>query len=162
MVSVTGVTLSSAQNATLLTTYFGTRNANGDITDPGSSSRISETGAAKTVTAPMWMAITSLSAEVCRVLVNQEAATNPASSRRFFGRVNFTQGTNVLTVDDGNDIIRRMARSFWGRNETPLERIAILSEFNKSFSGSADSAETNRAMVFLCTAMLSSLESQRL
>lgn len=134
-----------------------TRNA---YTNQGT--KISETGASNTITAPMWVALTTISSEVCNDLIVQEKAL-PAADRRFYNSVDFTKGFSVQTAAGKEDVIRRMARSFWARNESGQEKILIRSALDSVFTNdTATNGGTNssdRAALFLCTTMLSSLKA---
>lgn len=122
--------------------------------------KIAESGKAESVTAPMWMAITNLAGDVCLDLVNQEKAL-VADQRRIFPQVNFATGPASISSAAKDDVIRRMARSFWGRNETTQEKAVIRSELDAAFTGVANTgAQTENAMLFTCAAMLASLDAQ--
>ena len=99
----------------------------------------SENGKANTVNAPMVMAAASLGGEVCNDLVNKERGL-PQGERRIFPQVDFGSGPNNVSNTARMDIVRRMARSFWGRNETDTGNLAL----------------------YTCTIMLASLDSMEL
>lgn len=127
--------------------------------------KVSETGKADTVNAPMWISITNLAGEFCLELVAQERG-RAAATRRFFNQVDFTQSPAALTIEARSDIVRRMARNFWGRNETVAERTVILASLSDALAqprrtGANDAAETEDALIYSCTAMLSSLDAIR-
>ncbi len=120
--------------------------------------KISETGASNTVTAPMWVAITTVASEVCNDLVNQEKAL-PANDRRFFTSIDFTKGFNMMSAQAKEDSIRRLARNLWARNESGQEKILIRAAVDEAFSGSTAAADTDKAAFFICTTMLSSMKA---
>lgn len=123
--------------------------------------KISETGKAEAVTAPMWMSVTNLAGDVCLDLVNQEKSLK-ADERRIFPKVDFSKGPSNVSADAKDDVIRRMARSFWGRNETPQEKTIIRAAIDQAFSGAEDKgAQTEASMLFTCSAMLASLDAQK-
>lgn len=127
--------------------------------------KISETGKADTVNAPMWISLTNLAGEVCLDLVTEERG-RAATARRFFNQVDFTRGPASLTTEARSDLVRRMARNFWGRNETAAERTVLLASLSEALAeprrnGASDAAETEDAMIYSCTAMLSSLDAIR-
>jgi hypothetical protein len=122
-------------------------------------SKLSETGKADSVTAPMWVSITTVAGELCNDLVAQEQGLT-AANRRFYGQVDFTRGPASISAAAKDDMIRRLARSFWGRNESAQEKALILSSFNGTFT-SATVGDTLGATMFLCTAMLSSLDAHK-
>lgn len=128
--------------------------------------KVSETGKAESVNAPMWIAVTNLSSEVCVDLIAAEKAITTPASRRFFGQIDFTKGPTAITDAAKDDMIRRMARNFWSRNETVAEKIAIKSTLDAAMalpalSGQSTTAETDNALMFTCTAVLSALDSIR-
>ena len=146
MLTVTGVT----PNNTTLSSYNDKK------------TKISETGLANTITAPMWLAVTNLAGDVCRNLVTQEVALT-STNRSFFSQVDFTQGPSKVSASIQNDVIRRMARAYWGRNETVQELSLIKGATSSSFTGVTDNgATTQNEMLFICAAMLASLDSQKL
>lgn len=125
------------------------------------SGRITETGKADTVTAPMWQALTLLSADVCLDLINQEKAITQAN-RRIFPQVNFTTGPANVSAAAKADVIRRLARSLWGRLESEAEKTMIVSAANTAFTGvAATGAQTENLMLFTCTGMLAALDAQK-
>jgi hypothetical protein len=127
--------------------------------------KVSETGKADSINGPMWLSITNLSGEVCLDLITDEKAKAQAD-RRFFGQVNFTAAPAALTPEIKDDVIRRMARNFWGRNETASERTVIKSSLDAAAldprrPGVSDVIETEDVLIFTCSAMLASLDSVR-
>jgi len=120
--------------------------------------KLPETGNVAQITAPMWMAIATISSEVCNDLITQETATG--ATRRIFNSVDFTKGPSSFTDMARNDVIRRMARSFWGRNESAQELVLIKSSLDSSWSGTT-ATDTRKEMIYLCTAMMSSTDAQK-
>ena len=115
-------------------------------------------GAAASVNAPMWMAITSLAGEVCRDLVSQESAQESAN-RKIFTHVDFSGNPTSLEDSTVAQIVRKMARACWGRNETKGELDTVLGNFRGTFS-SGDNIRS--ATMFLCTGVLSSLSANQM
>jgi hypothetical protein len=145
MLSATGVT----PDATTLQSYADKK------------TKIAESGKPESVTSPMWMAITNLAGDVCMNLVTQEKAL-PAASRGFYNLVDFAAGPTKLSAAAKADVVRRMARSFWGRNETPQEKTVIVAAMDDAFSAASDNGtETENEMLFVCTALLSSLDTHK-
>jgi hypothetical protein len=127
--------------------------------------KVTETGKADSINGPMWLSITNLSGELCLELVNDERGKAQAD-RRFFGQVNFTAAPSAMTPEIKDDVIRRMARNFWGRNETAAERTVIKSSLDAARvdprrTGVSDAVETEDALIFTCSAMLASLDAVR-
>jgi hypothetical protein len=131
----------------------------------GAKSKVSETGKVDSINGPMWLSLTNLAGEVCLDLITEEKAKAQAD-RRFFGQVNFNAPPSSMTPEVRDDVIRRMARNFWGRNETPPERTVIKSSLDEAIAlprrtGVSDALETEDALIYTCTAMLSSLDSMK-
>lgn len=130
--------------------------------------KITETGKVDSVNAPMMSAIANTAADVCDELITRERAL-AAGDRRFLGLVDFTniQGSAGITEAAKDDVIRRMARSFWGRNESSAERVLIKRMLDEamaegrpaSFTATTAATDTANAMLFVCTSMMSSLDA---
>lgn len=125
--------------------------------------KVTETGKVDSVNGPMWLEITNLSGEVCLDLIIDEKAKTQAN-RRYFGQVNFDAPPSAMSAAVKDDLIRRMARNFWGRNETIAERTVVKSAIDEASAlprrtGVSDVIETEDALIFTCTAMLASLDS---
>ncbi|MBL7688095.1 MAG: hypothetical protein JNJ49_08665, partial [Bdellovibrionaceae bacterium] len=89
-----------------------------------------------------------------------------ADNRRFFNKIDFAQGPTAITDSAKDDLIRRMARNFWGRNESVAEKTLLKSTLEAAMTEPAATnqsvtAETENALLFTCTAMLSSLDAIR-
>lgn len=145
MQNQTGVANPSAATRTAVTNQF---------------TKLSETGKSDSVTAPMWVSLTTVAGELCNDLVTQERAAT-AASRRFFGSVDFARAPASLSQAAKDDVIRRLARSLWARNETPQEKTLILTSFDTSFAASTTVNDTQSGMMFLCTAMLAALDAHK-
>lgn len=127
--------------------------------------KVTETGKADSINGPMWLSITNLSGEICLDLITDEKA-KAAGSRRFFGQVDFAAAPSSMTSEVKDDLIRRMARNFWGRNETVAERTVIKSSLDEALAtpprnGVNNATETEDALIFACSAMLASLDSMK-
>lgn len=122
-------------------------------------SSFSEFGYATDVTAPMMMALTAVAGEVCNDLLNIETKV-PAGSRRIFNSVNF-DGSPAAIATGLNDVVRRLARSCWGRNEEADELEIISEEFTQALgaaaAGDSQSKRTRDMALFVCTGVMSSL-----
>jgi hypothetical protein len=118
--------------------------------------KVPDKGTADSVTAPMWLAVTTVAGEVCQQLIVQEKA----GPLRIFKGVGFGTALTSPTVKDG--VIRQMARSFWSRNESQDEHDMIRADLDRAFpAGTVSSAQTDNSMLYLCTVMLSSLDAQK-
>jgi hypothetical protein len=124
------------------------------------ATKLPETGSVSQITAPMWMAVATMGSEVCNDLVTQE--TVAGAQRRIFNAVDFTKGPETLKAVAGdtarNDVIRRLARSLWSRNESAQELALLKIGLDESFSG-ATAADTRKEMLYTCVAMISSTDS---
>lgn len=160
------ITVSYSENiitSMQLQTGLATVSARTLTANTNAKAKITETGKADSVNAPMWMAVTNLAGEVCLDLVTDEKA-KAATARRFFGQVDFTRAPASFTSDIKSDLIRRMARNFWGRNETVAERTVLVSSLDSAIADARrtnvnDATETEDILVYTCTAMLSSLNA---
>lgn len=121
--------------------------------------KVTVSGDVSSITAPMWTALQTMGGEVCNDLVTQEKAMT--SGRRIFSSVDFTKGPSSVTDAALNDAIRRLARSFWSRNESVQELGLIKSSLTSSFSGTAMN-DTSNEMLYLCTAMIASTDAQKM
>lgn len=120
---------------------------------------LSESGAANSITSPMLTAMTKISAEVCNDLIVKERAVAPVQ-RQIFNSINFTAGPDSLSPTQLGSVVRRIARSCWGRNETAEESNLLINTTLESFAGGANGAqETIDHMIFLCSAMSSSFSA---
>lgn len=113
-------------------------------------SSISAYGDANSVTAPMMMAITNISGEICNDLLKQED-----TAKRIFVGWNLA-GTSAPAASLVGDSISRMAISCWQKNESSFERDTVMRLVASIPDGAG--ASRKKALV-LCTAMLSSLNS---
>jgi len=128
----------------------------------------SEYGSALSVNAPMMLGFTALGAEVCGDLLRDERVAAQAN-RRIFRQVNFDGATVADAAID--DMIRRMARSFWQRNETPAElallkaaitetlQLAQDNNTNVTFRGQTFRRGALRTTMLSCSAMISSTDA---
>ena len=119
---------------------------------------ISEFGSANSLTAPMILAIMGLGTEVCNDLITQER--DPSHSRNIFNAVNFSTSPQDIDESTLSDVIRRMARSFWGRNETSEELSMIIDSIHEVIesptTGLTDPEGAKGMMIYICGGMLTS------
>ena len=118
------------------------------------------------INAAMWLSVSTLAANVCQDLYNNENAS-PAS-RKFFLEVNFGGTTNFSAVKANGDtaeqaMIRRMFLAFWGMDfpRTDANVTDVVSALN-SISGTRtalSAADTKKALLIACTGILASLKS---
>ncbi len=109
---------------------------------------MSETGAVSTYTAPALMALTSLAGEVCKDLIENEKT----APRMFIG-VDWA-GMSLPADGTMQDAMRRLARSCWSRDEDPTESDIVMGGIQSAFSNTA-----HDSMLFMCTSMLSALDT---
>lgn len=117
---------------------------------------MSQDGDPASVNAPLMMTLVSISGDVCFTWVDDETR-KAASSRRVFNQIDFNAGPDRVSDAAKNDVIRRLSRLAWGRNETDQERTLIKGALLE-FTGTSP-ADTQRAMIFTCSAMLASLDT---
>lgn len=125
--------------------------------------KLSETGKADSVNAPAMIAVANLAGELCLDLITEEKA-KAADARRFFNQINFTTGPTSISAAAKADIIRKMARNFWGRNETAAEKTVLTTSIDAAIAdprrtGQSDAVDTEDILIFGCTGMLASLDS---
>ncbi|MBK7843222.1 MAG: hypothetical protein IPJ71_05925 [Bdellovibrionales bacterium] len=119
----------------------------------------SENGRANSVNAPIVMALASVGGEVCSDLIVQEKA-KAAADRRIYVQVNFSSGPTNFSNAGRADSIRRLARSFWGRNETDAELQILQSALAEAVSAGGTAAkDTEVVALYLCSAMIASLDA---
>jgi hypothetical protein len=163
MASVTGLSLTTV-NRDVLDLFFGFGFSTNNLTASGAKQRINSSGKADLVNAPMWMAITNLSGEFCSVLVNKER-TLPPASRSFFNQIDFSKKFNEQSAAALGDSISRMARAFWARSESTVEKNIIIAsakgEFNATSTPDSELLNLSKGMIFTCTSMLGSLDAHR-
>jgi hypothetical protein len=119
----------------------------------------SENGRANSMNAPIVMALASVGGEVCSDLIVQEKA-KAAADRRIYSQVNFGSGPANFSTAGRADSIRRLARSFWGRNETDAELQILQSALAEAVSAGGTAArDTEIVALYLCSAMIASLDA---
>lgn len=112
---------------------------------------VSIDGTVLTITAPMLMAVTTISGDVCRDLITQEK-----TSPRLFNNVNWS--ATALPSDTAlRDSIRGLALSCWQRPEEDLEQQIVMDAVRSEFT--TGTINVSDAYLFLCTSMLSSLDT---
>lgn len=112
---------------------------------------VSIDGSVLTITSPMLMAVTTIAGDVCRDLIESEKM-NP----RIFNNVNWS-ATSLPSSNVLGDSIRGLALSCWQRPEADEERNFILDAMSSQFgTGNINNSD---AFLFLCTSMLSSLDT---
>lgn len=138
---------------------------------------MSNTGDPSSVNGPGWMAITSLSGLGCiDVLAAEAKLAKAGSATNFVGQVNLWATPPMIQDSQIQDAVNHFARAYWGRMPTADESATILAAMTASFSDirapagvqtagnpmtDPVDAGTNRMMYFLCTAMLSSMDTHK-
>jgi hypothetical protein len=112
---------------------------------------VSIDGTVLSLTSPMLMAVTTIAGDVCRDLINTEKTTP-----RLFNNINWS-ATSLASDATLNDSIRGLALSCWQRQEADEERQVIMDALHSEFgTGTINNSD---AFLFLCTSMLSSLDT---
>ena len=121
---------------------------------------ISEGGRADKLNAPMSLSVAAVGSEICNDLITEELPKS-ASNRRVFNSVDFSSTVSSSMTDAAmGDMVRRLARSFWSRNESAEELAIIKSAINDAIpDGNNDVAATRGMALYTCTAMISSLDA---
>ncbi len=138
---------------------------------------ISNTGDPNSVNGPMWMAVTSLSGLGCvDVMANEAKLGKAGTPANFAVQVNLWATPPMITDAQLQDSVNRFARAYWGRMPSADESATIIAAMSASFSDirapsgaqvagkpATDPVNegTNRMMYFLCTAMLSSMDTHK-
>lgn len=122
---------------------------------------LSETGAVTTVNSSTLQAIAATAGDICSDLMGVEfnGATAPASLRFFNSIMNragsaSSQYTSTVTAD----VVRRMARSFWQRNESTEELEMISTGMQEAITAEAGMSSRDMGL-YLCTSMLSTVSA---
>ncbi|HTL12665.1 MAG TPA: hypothetical protein VL588_09270 [Bdellovibrionota bacterium] len=114
------------------------------------------TGNPEEITAPMWMAITQLAGSVCSQVVRVEESLD-TQDRRFFKAIMFGDAAAQVSSGQIEDAIRRLARGFFGRNESTEERDRLVSLFENVSQGETD---VRKGLLAVCTAVAGSVSAQ--
>ena len=124
-----------------------------------------------TVNQPMWGAITAISGEFCVDAINADKAkaigtAAAPGTRSFFNLVNFTVAPSNFNDTIRTDVIRRLSLAVWGRPETADESTQIKTALDAMLAlppvtGTSAAVQSENAALFICTAMLASLDSIR-
>lgn len=120
---------------------------------------LSETGTTATISPAMVLSYSVLAASVCQDRINFEANNANAAQRLFFNALNLGAGpANNATAANLGDVVNRLARALWQRNETESERNALIAGATESMGLDAanNATETREAALYICTAMASS------
>jgi hypothetical protein len=114
------------------------------------------------VNAPMMIALTSFSGEVCNGLVAKEQAL-AAAQRTYFGSVNFGAAVSALDNTSYQDAVSKMINSFIGRAPSS-EETALFTTFKTDFIAAIPAAnltqpaQTRALILSSCAAVLSSFD----
>ena len=114
-------------------------------------------GSANSISQPMLAAFTILGGEACNDLINIEEQ-RAQGERRIFNSVDFDAGPNA-NFNAISDVVRRLSRSCWGRNETSQELRDLEIGVSQAFGNANGARNTRMSMLYLCTIMVSSFNS---
>lgn len=117
---------------------------------------LSEDGYVDSVTAPMMNSILSLNGSACSEQLKAERAM-AAANRKIFKGFDFTRAPSAQTATAYTDLIRLLSRRAWLRDETASERTAIV-DAARTFD-TATVADTENKALFICSAILTSLDA---
>lgn len=112
---------------------------------------VSADGSVLTITAPMFMATTTIVGDICQDLIEKDKI-NP----RMFISVDWSS-PNLASDSVLQDAIRGLSLSCWQRSEEDAERQIILDSVKSEFGMSP--TNNNNALLFLCTSILSSIDA---
>lgn len=150
--------LSQAYSSLLSSLQVPTPSSNTINEFKGRFQTLSDTGRANTVGAPTTLAFLSLAGQVCLDRISFEAiAANP---KDIFSPIDLN-ALPAATVTESNlkIVINKLARSFWQRNETEAEQAILIQAVKDSMAldTTENANKTKEAVLFLCTAMATSL-----
>jgi hypothetical protein len=125
----------------------------------------SEYGYGVDITAPMLMAVTAVSGEICNDVLSRELplpmGLSTSAGRQIFYDWNFAQGPVSLTNLAIENAARSLAISCWSRDTTAeelgiiQEEVALLTQAAATTTSSPE--ETRKVALAMCTGMLSSM-----
>ncbi len=122
---------------------------------------LSETGAVTTVNSSALQGIAATASDICRDLVDVEfTGATPQANLRFFNSITDrgSSAASQFTETATAEVVRRMARSFWQRNETPEELAMVSTGIQEALTANAGTSSRNMGL-FVCTAMLSTVSA---
>jgi len=115
-------------------------------------------GTVGTISGPMMLAHSGLAGIFCSKLVDSESSA-PASSRKFFSAVDFTQDPTAFTEVNRRDAIQRTFQNILTRVPEESELTILLRAMNEASAGRDLTAELTSALCLVtCTAVLASIE----
>lgn len=115
------------------------------------------------VNSPMFLSLTNLSSQFCQQMISDEISL-ARNKRSFTNEINYGDIPININESQINDVVRRIARSAWGRNETDSELEIINSGMKEMIaelpsSYQMDKAYTEKMVLVLCATLLSSIDS---
>lgn len=114
------------------------------------------------VNAPMMIALTSFSGEVCNGLVKKEQDLD-AAQRQYFKNINFNAAAGQVTEANYQDAISKMINSFIGRAPSS-EEVTLFTQYKTDYMAAIpanqvnQTAQTKSLMLSTCAAILSSFD----
>lgn len=116
---------------------------------------LSESGQPASIGPAFAVAMTGLSAQVCLDKVTAELNLAAAQKNIFTGFNLAAAPANNVTDATIKDVVNRLARALWQRDETPAELTILSNGVKESMNADAgnNANETQEAALFLCTAM---------
>lgn len=127
------------------------------------SSTLPERSELSAVTAPLLLNVTNIASMFCIQLYDQEVS-KPAKDRLYLEAFDPAKGPAQIADTMLAEIVRKMARNFWGRNENAEELLAFK-DFYVEYLAALTAAEkisplqSRGAFVGVCSAALSSLDA---
>lgn len=125
------------------------------------SSLLSETFDVSELTSPMWIGMSNINGQICSALVTREAAT---TQRRFFVGIDFTRAASQVSDQNFRSVANNFSSIFWNRTISSTEDSALITAKSEFISAILpvdvnNAQQTRNLMLFVCTAMLSSMET---
>lgn len=119
-------------------------------------SNLSDDGYTDGVSAPMMNSLLSINGTACSSAIANEKNL-PDDQRVIFKGFVFTKAPTAQSASATTDLVRVLARRAWLRSETPTELAMIVNDAKVFDTAVVD--DTTKKALFICSAMLTSLEA---
>lgn len=125
-----------------------------------------ENGATAALNAPFLTALTNYSGELCRLFVAKEVAQTNIADRRVTSMIDFTKDPSNISEAAKDNVIQGFARLGWSREASVIELATIKTALNEAFivapaAGKTPQQQTEAAAIYLCVAVMASIDSVR-
>lgn len=128
-----------------------------DLAYNNSKELLSEDGSILSGNAAMFVGITTITGKLCFAVVDRDLKL-PAGQQKLFGGFYGKRNLSEISDEAIQDSLRRLARTFWQRNETQQELEIFLNKMDELRALNSNLSASNSAF-FMCTAVASSLSA---